>query len=181
MAKHSFGKLLLGQAGGTAVIVVLAVVCVYLFGVRGMRFFEVPSGSMRPTLLEGDHLVTLKQRDYARGDVVVIDTPDGYIVKRIVAQGGDQAMVVDGALFVNEVYASEPYIAEPMEYMLEPTRVPEGHVFVLGDNRNVSYDTHLSKETYAQQAIVGRVRFRYYPYSRWGAVPSFPLRAVLVE
>jgi signal peptidase I len=143
-----------------------------------MRFFEVPSGSMRPTLRESDYLVTLRQSEYRRGDIVVLREPDGYAVKRIVGAGGDKVMVMDGALFINAGYASEPYIAEPMEYLLAPLAVPEGHVFVLGDNRNESDDGHLSRTTHPAGDIVGRVRFRYYPYDRWGTVPSYPLRSV---
>lgn len=168
-------RILLGQEAATVVLVLLAVLAVYLFLPRGMRFFEVPSGSMRPTLRESDHLVTLGQHVYGRGDIIVLREEDGYAVKRIVGVGGDKVMVMDGALFVNDGYVSEPFIAEPMEYLLAPLHVPDGHVFVLGDNRNWSDDGHLSRTTHPVEDIVGRVRFRYYPYARWGAVPSYPL------
>lgn len=173
--------MILGREGGTVAIVLLALLGVYFFAIRGMRFFEVPSHSMKPTLLEGDRLVTLNNRTYERGDIVVIRERGGYIVKRIAGVGGDELMVVDGALFVNGDYASEPYIAEPMEYVLEPLRVPEGYVFVLGDNRNESDDSHLSREAHSVEAIVGRVVYRYYPYDRLGPVPSFPLARLRAE
>ena len=167
--------MILGREGGTVALVLLTVLGGYLFALRGMRFFEVPSRSMEPTLLEGDRIVTLNNSLYYRGDIVVIREEDGYIVKRIAGVGNDEIMVVDGALFVNGNYASEPYIAEPMEYQLEPVRVPQGSIFVLGDNRNLSDDSHLSHKRYLLEDIVGRVVYRYYPYNRFGPIGQYPL------
>ncbi len=160
---------------GLIVILALCLVGIYFFGFRGMRFFEVPSRSMEPTLLPGDHLVTLNATEYGRGDIVVFEDADGYAVKRIIGVPGDDIAVVDGALFLNGAYASEPYIREPMAYVLNKVRVPEGFVFLLGDNRNASDDDHLTRQAQPQHGIVGRVCFRYYPYDRWGRAPSYLL------
>lgn len=171
-------RLLTSHQAGLLTILFLCVVGIYLFAFRGMRFFEVPSRSMEPTLSPGDHLVTLREREYHRGDIVVVEDDDGYVVKRIVGVPGDEIMVMDGALFIDSAYASEPYILEPMEYVLAPVRVPEGCVFLLGDNRNASNDDHLTRQAQPQQSIVGRVRLRYYPYARWGRIISYPLTSV---
>jgi signal peptidase I len=167
--------MILGREGGSVALILFVLLGIYFFALRGMRFFEVPSRSMEPTLTEGDHIITLNNRAYERGDIVVMRDEYGYMVKRIAGVGGDELMVVDGALFVNGAYASEPYIREPMEYMLEPVRVPEGYVFVLGDNRNESDDSHLSRKAHSAKDIVGRVVYRYYPYGRLGPIPRFPL------
>jgi signal peptidase I len=166
------------QKVGLAVILLLAVCGLYAFAFREMRFFIVPSRSMVPTLLPEDQLVTLKQPAYARGDVVVIDDPltGEYLVKRIVGLPGDKLAVYKGALFINGEYASEPYIAELMEYtMVPPLVVGEDEVFLLGDNRNESDDGHLTGEGTPHSAIIGRVRFIYFPYGRLGTVFSYPL------
>jgi signal peptidase I len=165
-------RLIFGHAGGAAALIFLAILFLYLFGYRGMRFFLVPSGSMEPTLLREDYIVTLKEPVYQRGDVVVLHDPEGegdYIVKRVVGLGGDVIRVFGGALYVNGEYVSEPYVLEPADYDLKPVRVAEGHAFFLGDSRNNSDDSHLWKEqSQPLGAIVGKVRFIYFPYARFG-------------
>lgn len=165
---------------GNVVVVGLLLILAYYFVVRGVRFFAVPSASMEPTLLVGDQLMTIRQREYQRGDLVVFrETPDEYAVKRIAALGGDEIMVMDGALFINGSYASEPYIMDPMQYKIHPpVLVPAGHMFLLGDNRNNSFDSSAHGRTWPVSAIVGQVVFRYYPYDRFGRVHSFPLITV---
>jgi len=175
----------------------MAPVLIYFFGFRDMAFFKVPSSSMEPTLAPEDYLVTLNQDTYERGDIVVLRDPTqpgerAYLVKRIVGLPGDEIAVEFGKLLINGKYASEPYTKEPMEWTLEPLRVPEGGVLVLGDNRNESLDggdweleppdRDMTDEERAawrravpMDSIIGRVRYRYRPWSRRGVIPSFPL------
>lgn len=182
------------------IIICCSVVICYLGFVRGMRFFAVPSESMEPTLNRGDYLVTLNAAEYTRGDIVVFADPirdGGNLVKRIVGIGGDTVAIQAGALFINGQYASEPYILEPMVYeVFPPVEVPDGHVFVLGDNRNDSEDSSYwatlgedpgippglrANPTVSVDSIIGRVRYIYLPWSRRGPVQSFPLSTMLAE
>ncbi|HNV22567.1 MAG TPA: signal peptidase I [Candidatus Hydrogenedentes bacterium] len=182
------------------VIICCSVVICYLGFVRGMRFFAVPSDSMEPTLYRGDYLLTLNAGEYQRGEIVVMRDPvvdGGNLVKRIIGVGGDTVAIQAGALFINGKYASEPYIKEPMVYeVFPPVMVPEGRVFVLGDNRNDSEDSSYwanakgnpdipaelrADPTVSVADIIGRVRYIYLPWSRRGPVPAFPLSAMLVE
>lgn len=180
-------------------IICCSVVICYLGFVRGMRFFAVPSDSMEPTLYRGDYLLTLSESEYHRGDIVVLKDPTeaGNLVKRIVGVGGDRVSIQAGALFINNQYASEPYIKEPMVYeVFPPVVVPAGHIFVLGDNRNDSQDSSywaIAKDnpsvpdalrvdpTIPVEDIIGKVRYIYLPGSRRGPVRSFPLSAMFVE
>lgn len=69
--------------------------------------------------------------------------PDGEaLIKRVVAVSGDTIQISDGALYVNGQRRDEPYINEAPAYELPLQRVPAGTVFVLGDNRNHSFDSH---------------------------------------
>jgi len=160
-------------------IIVLFSIMIYLFTVRGMRTFLVPSRSMEPTLMTNDYLMTFTQKTYSRGDVVVLidpEDPKAYIVKRIVAVGGDTVAVESRALLLNGVYASEPYISEPMQYDMPSLKVPDGEVLVLGDNRNLSDDaSRWEKKTLSVKSIVGRVHYIFLPLSRKQVVRRYPL------
>ncbi len=159
-----------GRQSGYIAFLLLSVPVIYLFGFRHMSFFMVPSASMEPTLITGDHLVTLTSRHYERGDVVVTEDPEekgAFIVKRIVAVGGDTVSVNGGALYVNGEYISEPYIKSPPQYHMPPYKLPDESVFLLGDNRNNSEDAHAwTEKAQPAEKIIGKVRFIYYPYDR---------------
>lgn len=177
-------RILTSTHAAYVVILIASVWLIYLFGFREMRFFMVPSSSMAPTLQRGDQIVTLNQEDYARGDIVVLHLPDEgrYIVKRIVGMPGDQLAIREGALYLGGRYASEPYIAEPMQYVVKPpVTVPEGRIYVLGDNRNASADSSVDLGTLPLEDVVGKVRYVYYPYARWGTLRSYPLTNVAGE
>lgn len=174
---------------GYAVILVVSLILLYFLVVREMRFFRVPSSSMEPTLLPGDFILTLSESAYHRGDIVVLDDPEiasGYLVKRIAGVAGDRVRLEYGALLINGEYASEPYLPEPVNYtMAEEVLVPEGGVFVLGDNRNHSGDSSNWRENpgwegpcLAVETITGKVRYRYLPVNRMRAIRSYPLTNV---
>ena len=129
---------------------VVTVVVVFTFGVR---LVGVDGGSMRETLQNGDLLLVLDGwlcGDYAPGDIVILRKPDFHdgapIVKRVIATAG-QTVDIDfaaGAVYVDGAALSEPYTREPTfkdEGMTFPLTVPEGCLFVMGDNRNNSDDS----------------------------------------
>ena len=169
------------------IIIVLSVCLIYLLVARQMRFFVVPTRSMEPTLIPPEYLVTLQSEPYRRGDIVVIDDPTmpgEYLVKRLIGIGGDEVAVRGGGLFLNGSYASEPYLREEIDYTLDTYRVGEEEIFVLGDNRNESVDSHnWSVEESAapevsgvpKESIVGRVYAVYLPFDRIRKVISYPL------
>ncbi len=172
------------------IIILLSVPLIYLFGFAGMRFFLVPSRSMEPALNPPEYLLTLKQDVYTRGEIIVLRDPieaGGYLVKRIVGTPGDRVSVSGGGLFLNGSYASEPYLRENMDYEMDEYSVADGEVFVLGDNRNESADSHdwLADSEVEQEpsvkgvpiaSIVGRVRCVYLPLKQMRPVHPYPLK-----
>ena len=113
------------------------------------------SPSMEPTLEVGDRFVldklSLRWRPPERGEVVCFRAPPplsreygekACFVKRVVAVGGDKVQVRRGALYVNGARVREEYLRSPTSYAMPRLVVPQGHLFVLGDNRADSRDSH---------------------------------------
>lgn len=139
----------------------------------------IPSDSMLPTLQVGDRLVVEKISYHFRlpatGEIVVFDPPQqlqiqGYakdqaFIKRVIGTPGQTIQIEDGKVYLNGNPLNEDYIAEPPAYRMELVRVPEDQLFVMGDNRNNSNDSHvwgfLPKEN-----IIGHACFRFWPFSR---------------
>ncbi len=142
----------------------------------------IPSGSMLPALQLQDRVLVEKlrarlHRPIPIGTVVVFHPPAaliaaGYdpkaaLIKRVVAQAGDEVEVRDGVLWRNGSKAAIDWSAELMDYQLEPLMVPPDHLLVLGDNRNASLDSHLWGPL-PQKALIGTAVLRYWPLNRFG-------------
>jgi signal peptidase I len=143
----------------------------------------IPSESMIPTLEIGDRLIVEKLSYLGhpphRGDVIVFAPPpqlqaQGYLgdqafIKRVIGLPGDTIEIKDGHVFVDRQLQTESYIAEPPNYLMSPMVVPPAQLFVMGDNRNNSNDSHVWGFL-PQVNIVGHACFRFWPLERFGGV-----------
>lgn len=169
----------------TMVVALILAVLVRLF-IAEPRY--IPSDSMVPTLRVGDRLVIEKVSYWLHppqaNDIVVFFPPEqlqaqGYepgqvFIKRLIATAGQTVEVKDGAVWVDGQRLEEPYIAEMPDYVLRPVEVPPGKVFVLGDNRNLSFDSHVWGLLPVEN-VLGRAVFRFWPLDRLGLTLAPPL------
>lgn len=147
--------------------VLAAVLLLRLFVAEPMR---AHGDSMEPTIHDGDAIVvdrlTYRFSEPEVGDVVVAHAPDTgqSVVKRVVALGGETIEIYDGLLRRNGIPVDEPYVDYDQTAGLfwGPVTVPEGTVFLLGDNRRASVDSR-SFGAVAIDEIVGRYRVTFWP------------------
>lgn len=158
------------------VLAVLLTVCCFL-----VRPATVFGSSMLPTLHGGEWLM-LQQVGYndpQYGDIVVIDrtqTNDDALVKRVIGRAGDVIYIDFDSheVWRNDEKLDEPYINEPtaLQYDVKfPVRVPDGKVFVMGDNRNASDDSRDSRIGMIDtRRVMGKAIFRFLPLQKAGGI-----------
>ena len=158
-------------------LVFALIICIIVF-VFIFRIVDVSGDSMNPTLLNGDKLVVSDVFYKPRQGDIVIFRKDEYkaeaLVKRVIATEG-QTIEIDfdrGRVYVDGELLDEPYIAEPTHNQLDfqgPQTVPEGCVFVMGDNRNASSDSRRAQIGMVdERLIVGKVLLRVFPLDSIG-------------
>ncbi|MBQ1282109.1 MAG: signal peptidase I [Oscillospiraceae bacterium] len=164
-------------------VYILVVIC--LLFVFVVRFVTVSGPSMQPTLQDGNAVMLLSNflcGDYESGDIVVATVPTfddaRPIVKRVIATEGQAVYInfVTGTVLVDGEMIEEPYIAEPtyLDYddgLSYPVTVPEGCVFLMGDNRNDSADSRYAPIGCVDtQYILGKVILRTWPLRGFGTI-----------
>ena len=148
----------------------------------------IPSGSMLPTLQLQDRILVEKLRprlDRTRHQPLPLNSivvfrapeplvqagydPDAALIKRVVGRPGDLLEVRDGRLWRNGDAVAEPWLGEEISYAMAPITVPENELWVMGDNRNASLDSHLWGPL-PEADVIGTAILRYWPLSRFGPI-----------
>ncbi len=136
---------------------------------------RVDGSSMNPTLQNGEYVLVSKLAyrfgEPQRGDIIVFKypgQPPQDLIKRLIGLPGDMVEVKDGVVFVNGQQLDEPYIAADPLYDGN-WRVPDGHLFVLGDNRNDSSDSH-SWGLLPSDNVIGKAIVIYWPPADWKVI-----------
>lgn len=123
-----------------------------------VQAYKIPAGSLKPTLLIGDHILAKKlfavKAGINRGDMIIFPFPEDTakdFIKRVVAIGGETIEIVNKKVFINGKLIEEPYVVHSDPHIIPeglqprdnygPSMVPEDLLFVMGDNRDQSYDS----------------------------------------
>ncbi|MCL2122130.1 MAG: signal peptidase I [Clostridiales bacterium] len=138
----------------------------------------VPTPSMVPTIRVDDRLyvekLTPRFGTLQRGMIVTFLAPeqtgrDDYLVKRLIGLGGDVISIINGQLYVNGQAVYEPYLNGPMLSDYPETTVPEGKLFLMGDNRNHSQDSR-AWGSIEVSCVKGQALFIYFPFGHIGSL-----------
>jgi signal peptidase I len=166
------------------VIVLTSVINLSLKGLIRSNYvqaFKIPAGSMVPTLLIGDHILVdrhMAARNPRRGDLIVFEYPEDPskdFIKRVVAVGGDTVEIKNKVLVVNGKEVQEPYVSHKEADIIPasqnprdnfgPQVIPDNSFFVLGDNRDRSYDSRFWGAV-TKDKVKGTVKNLYWSWDK---------------
>jgi signal peptidase I len=184
-APQSKARRVLRECVEILVIIVIAVILTSLLKAFVIDQYEIPTGSMEPTIEIGDRLfaekVSYHFTEPKPGDIVTFNDPiEGgrVLIKRCVAVGGQTVDLIDGRVVVDGEALDESYThgkpSVPLDQMAGvhfqyPYTVPEGSIWVMGDNRTNSLDSRYFGVV-SQDELIGRALFRFLPLNRFGAI-----------
>lgn len=141
---------------------------------------RVDGFSMNPTLQDGEYVlvskVTYRLGQPQHGDIIVFKypgEPPQDLIKRIIGLPGDSVQVNGSNVYVNGQPLAEPYIAAAPMYQGQ-WQVPEGFLFVLGDNRNDSSDSH-SWGLLPRENVIGKALLIYWPPPEWNIISHYEI------
>ena len=184
--------------------IIIAIILALIIRTFIVQAFKIPSGSMEDTLAIGDHILVskfiygskipftdkrfLKIRDPKRGDVIVFEYPEDPskdFIKRVIGTPGDVIEERDKKIFINgQLYVNPHEVHKEMEIVpreqnprdnFGPVKVPEGSYFVMGDNRDRSYDSRFWGFV-KNPKIKGLAFIKYWSWDsgkfrvRWGSI-----------
>lgn len=163
---------------------VIAVILALLIRGFVVQAFKIPSGSMRPTLIEGDRILVNKFiyhfKKPERGDVIVFKFPNNIkkdFIKRLIASGGESVEIAEGNIIINGKVITEPPIFKERYYYNRGSygekgqriEIPEGYFYVLGDNSSSSRDSRYWGFV-PRKNLIGKAFVIYWPLRRIGVI-----------
>ncbi len=167
------------EARDWAISIVVAVVLAFLIRTFIVELYIVDGPSMRPTLESHQRLVVnkflYKVRPPEHGEILVFRyprDPSRDFIKRVIAVPGDTIEIKDGHVLVNDQLLSEPYILDTTLTEYPKAVVPEGTIFVMGDNRNNSEDSRFADVGFVPYDLIkGKAMMVFWPVDQFKSLP----------
>lgn len=165
---------------GLVVSVLVGVITAVLIRTFLLGSYYVPTGSMIPTIKEGDYvlgeLVSYHLRDPEPSEIITFTSPvdDKILIKRVIASAGQTIDIRDGEVWVDNVKLDEPYVhgqkttaftqqAPGVESIVYPYTIPDNMIWVMGDNRSNSGDSRYFGPV-SRSAVLGRALGVFWPF-----------------
>lgn len=165
--------------------IVIAVLIALFIRAFIVQAFKIPSSSMEPTLLVGDHILVNKfiygiripytnikffqYKKPGRGDIIVFIFPKDRskdFIKRVIGMEGEKVQIINNKIYINDKLLNDPWghftLARPLSDDFGPIRIPEGCLFVMGDNRDNSQDSRFWGFVDINNDVIGRAFVIYY-------------------
>ncbi len=170
--RHHF----LGVVRGTVFILTVVAAIAVLVAILVLPVLRIYGESMQGSLNNGNVVISVKSGNFKRGDIIAFYYNNNVLVKRVIAKSNDWVDIdKEGNIFVNQVKIDEPYLKKAKAFgqtnIELPFQVPEGRLFVVGDNRENSIDSrNKTIGTISQEQIVGKIFYRVWPLEEFGTI-----------
>ena len=170
-----YGKRFRASVISTLMTLVVVAAAAILIAILVLPILRIYGQSMSETLDNGDIVGSVKTADLETGDIVAFYYNNTILVKRVIGQSGDWIDIAkDGTVSVNQVELEEPYLDRKAYGEIDiklPYQVPEGRIFVMGDNREISIDSRtMMIGCVAEEQIVGKIIYRVWPFDKLGGI-----------
>jgi signal peptidase I len=165
--------------------IVIAVLIALFIRAFIVQAFKIPSSSMEPTLLVGDHILVNKfiygiripytnikffqYKKPGRGDIIVFIFPKDRskdFIKRVIGMEGEKVEITNNRIYINDKLMNDPWghftLTRPSLEEFGPVKIPEGCLFVMGDNRDNSQDSRFWGFVNINNDVIGRAFVIYY-------------------
>ena len=155
-------------------VIVIAIALALIINNLVIYKVSPPTASMENTIMVDDKVITYRLAYLfskpERGDIVVFqapDTPEEDYIKRVIGLPGETVEVIDGVVYIDGKPLEEDYLKEPMVGSFGPYEVPEGCYFMMGDNRNISWDARYWTEKFVEKDKIRGKAILKYPDFEW--------------